>query len=166
MSKEDNILDQLKKTERPSVPDGYFNKFASSLKLDEDETSFIEALPKSKKPELSADFFDNFAKDIVTKLDTPKKGKLISLKQIVITVASVAAVVSAIFLMGNPSETDTIAEVEYNSEEYLAFIDLDESDYIDFIIENNIAMDEDFEEVDEAILSELESELDDYYYEL
>lgn len=166
MSKEDNILNQLKKAERPSVPNGYFDNFASSLKLDGDETSFLEALPKSEKPKLSTDFFDNFSTDIITKLDTSKKGKVISLKQIVMTVASIAAIVSVIFLMTNTSNTDTIAEVEYNTEEYLAFIDLDESDYIDFIIENNIDIDETLEEIDEVGLYGLESELDDYYYEL
>jgi hypothetical protein len=166
MSKEDNILDQLKKTERPSVPNGYFDNFASSLKLDEEETSFLEALPKSEKPKLSTDFFDNFSTDIITKLDKPKKGKVISLKQIVMTIASVAAIVSVVFLMTKTSNTDAIAEVEYNTEEYLAFIDLDESEYIDFIIENNISFDEELDEIDETVLYELESELDDYFYEL
>jgi len=163
MSKEDKILNELRKTERPSVPNGYFDNFASSLKLDEADASFLEALSKNEKPEVLTDFFETFSTDILTKLDSPKKGKVISLKSIFISVASVAAVVSLVFLMTNKTQTAAITEIRYNAEEYLAFVDLDESDYIDFIVENNISFDE---EIDDEVLYELDSELDDYYYEL
>ena len=163
MSKENNILNQLKRTDRPSVPNGYFDDFASSLKLDEVSTSFLETVPKNEKPEVSTEFFETFSTDILTQLDPQKKGKVISLKSIFISVASVAAVVSLVFFATPTTQYVPIAETEYNTEEYLAFVDLDESDYIDFIIENNISFNE---EIDEEVLYELESELDDYFYEL
>jgi len=163
MSKEDKILNELRKTERPSVPNGYFDNFASNLKLDEIDTSFLEALPKKEKPEIPTDFFETFSTDILINLDSPKKGKVISLKSIFISVASIAAAVSLVFLMTNKTQTVAVTEVKYNTEEYLAFVDLDESDYIDFIVENNISFDE---EIDDEVLYELDSELDDYYYEL
>jgi len=166
MSKEDNILNKLKKTEKVSVPNDYFDTFFSNLKLNENDTSFIETLPKNNKPEVSTEFFETFLTEILTKLDKPKKGKIISLKSILISVASIAAVVSLLFLMTNLFQTDRIVEIEYNTEEYLAFVDLDESDYIDFIIENNISIDDEIEELDEELLYELYSELDTYYYEL
>ena len=163
MSKENEILNQLKKAERPSVPNGYFDEFASNLKLDADDTSFLEALPKSKKPDVPEEFFTEFTNKLAPQLDHPKKGEVISLKQIFISAASVAAMVAIIFFATNNTQVATIAETEYDTEEYLAFVDFDESEYIDFIIENNISFDE---EIDEEVLYELESELDDYYYDL
>jgi len=146
MSKEDKILNELRKTERPSVPDSYFDNFYSKLEFDENNVSFIEEMPKSKKPDVPADFFTSFSEDIKENLEAPKKGKVVSLKQILFSVASIAAVVSLVFLATNLSQTETITETEYSTEEYLAFVDLDESDYIDFIVENNINYDEEIDE--------------------
>lgn len=163
MSKEDNILNKLKKTERPSVPSDYFDNFASSLDLKEDETSFLEALPKTKRPKIPAEFLENFSGDLLTKLDKPKKKKVISLKSMFISVVSAAAVISIVFFATQNRKYPPVAELHFDAESYLAFIDFDESEYVDFMIDNNISYDDD---IDDDVLYELDNELDEYFYEL
>jgi len=160
-----DILNQLKRTDKPTVSDNFFAEFSANISSKIDDKYFLESLPKTNQPKVPNQFFENFSNKIVKQIDEPKKGKLITLKHVVISVLSVAAMLVLVFLATQQSQTNLVTNefTPSNSEEYLAFVDMDEIELIDFMIENNINYDE---EINEEVLFELDSELDDYYYEL
>ena len=160
-----DILNQLKRTDKPTAPENFFTDFSSNISSKIDDESFLESLAKTNQPKVPNQFFENFSNKIVKQIDEPKKGKLIRLKHVVISVLSVAAMLVLVFLATQQSQTNLVTNefIPSNSEEYLAFVDMDEIELIDFMIENNINYDE---EINEEVLFELDSELDDYYYEL
>lgn len=172
MKKEKEILNNLKRTERPSVPEGFFGSFSDKLMTKIDNDSFLETLPKHNKPKVPKDFFESFSdkliKEIESKNKVVKKTKIISMR-LMFAAASVAAIF-AFFVLTTKQNTQPILVETVNEElldedfdDYLAY--LDESTIIDFIIENDLNIEEELD-IDESIYDEIESELDDYYYGL
>ena len=170
MKENKDILNQLNKADKPTVPSGFFDTFSDDLmsKINKDD-SFLEDLPKTNKPQVPQGFFDDFSESITQHIEEKPKTKIISLK-IVLTVASIAAVFALVLLTIKPNQEQPIlAEVEMDvqtekSDEldnYLAY--LDESSIVDYIVENDINI-EDETTIDESVYSELDNELDDYYY--
>ena len=102
MKEEKDILNNLKRADKPSVPEGFFNSFSDKLisKIEE-EDSFLENLPKRKSPEVPDGFFTSFSENILQELEPEvkegKKAKVIPLR-IFLAVASVAAVFTFIVL--------------------------------------------------------------------
>ena len=170
MKEEKDILNNLKRTDKQSVPEGFFDSFSDNLMSKINDDSFLELLPKNEKPEVPNGFFDSFSDEVIKSLDvTPvKKTKIISLR-VIMAVASVAAVFAFVVFTTkqntNPVVVETVFEelTDDDFDEYLAY--LDETTIVDFIIENDLNI-EDVSDVDESIYDEIESELDGYYYGL
>lgn len=182
MKKDNNILNQLNKNNQPNVPEGFFDNFADDLmsKIESDK-SILDTINKTEKPKVPTSFFDDFADNLP--VENKKKARVISLKTITI-VSSIAASLLLIFMLSWESNTNqqlaseenntqidsTIEDSSYQihtDEDYLAY--LTEDDIVEYIIENKVDIDEDdiysFDEDDE-MFDELDSELDDYIYEL
>ena len=172
MKEEKDILNNLPRTEKPSVPNGFFDSFSDKLMAKIEEESFLEKLPKQNKPVVPEGFFETFSdklmKDIEPEIKAVKKTRIIPLR-IMFAAASVAAVLTFVVLTTKQNDQSIIAETvveelaEEDYDEYLAY--LDESSMVDFIVDNDLDIDDE-SEIDEAIYSEIESELDDYYYGL
>jgi hypothetical protein len=179
MKEEKDILNNLKRTDKQSVPEGFFDSFSDNLMSKLENNSFLENLQKNKKPEIPTGFFDSFANDILMKVEeTPiKKTKIISIR-LILAGASIAAMFTLFIFNTNYKSDPIIArivteeimvdemvdemEVE-DLDDYLAYID--ESTIIDFIVEHDLNI-KDVSDVDESIYYEVESELDSYYYGL
>lgn len=167
MKEDKNILNNLKRTKKSSVPNGFFDSFADDLFSEIEGEYLLESLPKNTKPKVPQGFFDDFSTEITAKVQPKKQTKIIQIKMF-ISVASVAAVL-AIMVLTNPTKNTTqIADgpienptEDDNFDEYLAY--LDESTLVDYIIENDINI-EGETTINESVYSELENELDDYYY--
>lgn len=172
MKEEKDILNNLKRTEKPSVPAGFFDSFSDKLMSKIEEDSFLEILPRQNKPTVPEDFFESFSdkliKEIKPEIKVTKKSKIIPLR-IFLAVASVAAVFTFIVLTTKQNEEQILVETvveelaDEDYDDYLAY--LDESTIVDFIVENDLNIEEE-SDIDESIYSEIESELDDYYYGL
>jgi hypothetical protein len=169
MEENNNILNQLKKSSKPDVPKDFFDNFSTNLmsKIDESE-SFLENLPKNNKPEVPLNFFDDFKVDI--KANQSNRTKVFKLK-IWHVVSTAAAIFIGIFLLNQNSQDQNIIaasdviETETTlivNDDQLAYID--ESTLIDFIVSNNLTIDESSDEVSDAIYDEIGYGLDDYYY--
>ena len=67
---ENGILNQLKKTERPAVPEGFFDQLNDSLGSEMDtvdiESPILDQLGKAKKPEVEKSFFIRYFKSLLT----------------------------------------------------------------------------------------------------
>ena len=172
MKEDKDILNNLKRTEKPSVPDGFFDSFSENLMSKINEDSFLENLPKHNKPEVPSGFFESFSDNLIKEIDTEikpvKRTKIIPLR-IMLAVASIAAVFAIVVLTANQNEepliTETVVEelADEDYDDYLVY--LDESSIVDFIVDNDLSID-DYSEIDESIYSEIEGELDNYYYDL
>jgi hypothetical protein len=168
MKEDKDILNNLKRTETPSVPNGFFDSFSDQLMTKIEGSTFLENLPKENKPEVPDGFFESFSDNLIKAIKPVKKTKIISLRNI-LAVASVAAVLTFVVFTTNQNQQVIIVEtvVEELADEdydmYLAY--LDESTIVDFIVENNLSINES-SEIDESIYREIESELDSYYYGL
>lgn len=178
MKEEKDILSNLKKTDQPSVPNGFFESFSDQLMSKIETDSLLESLPKTNKPAVPEGYFETFSDKLMEKLPATaapvKKTKIIPLR-IMLAVASVAAVLTFVVLTTKQNEQPILAETETSTEivideladedydDYLAYID--ESTIVDYIVENDLDIDDETE-IDESIYSEIESELDDYYYGL
>lgn len=155
MKENKDILNHLNKRPKPALPKDFFENFSDDLmaKISEDESGLNE-LHKTTKPDVPAKFFENFAENItsqvVTDDSTKSKSKqsvqVISLK-IFGFVSAVAACLLVMFLLNNnnPANTElsdnvnsaTSTEEEISDEELLAYFD--ESDLVDYILEEDIA---------------------------
>ncbi len=181
MKEDKNILNQFKKNKSPKVPRDFFDNFADDVmsKIEKDE-SVLDALKKRQQPSVPKDFFNNFADSLP--IDDKKKTKIISLKNIVI-VTAIAASFLLLFVLNTNTQNSNVAKdeqsipksqklsgstqtIEMNQDdEYLAY--LSEDDMIDFIVDNQI--DEnivDLSDGEDDLFDEVESEIEDYYYEL
>ncbi|MFT4600470.1 MAG: hypothetical protein ACI857_000644 [Arenicella sp.] len=176
MDKKFDIFDSLKKTGKPSVPEGFFASFSDNLSAKIEDESIVVGINKSDKAEVPLGFFDNFSDQLMDKIheqeniqtkDTaqPKKSSFFRLKTFGIVAAAAACILLAInlipvdeeesFTSENTAESDIIEEEEAFDEAYLAF--LDEDEMIEFLIEN-----EDIELGDEE---GFETDSDEYYYD-
>lgn len=164
MEEKYNILDNLKKSAKPEIPEGFFDNFHSKMSgLIEGETSDIQ-FQKSSKPEVPKDFFANFSADLMNKIETEETTTQIPERvwpMKLIGFVSAVAACALIFFMIQPDNEVEIAEVTVESEQveeeqvesYLAF--LDEDEIVDFLLEN-----EDIEITDELT----DDEEDEYYF--
>jgi hypothetical protein len=182
VEKNKNILNQLKKNNKPNVPEGFFNHFTDDLMSKiESEKSILDAIKKTDKPKVPNSFFDNFAENLP--IENKKKGRIIPLKTVVVFGAIAASLLLIFVLNWNSNnkqniannnkviETDSIVDKSYmqkdEDEIYLAYFT--EDDIVDFIIENKINIDDndfDLSQEENEMFDELDSELDDYIYEL
>lgn len=173
---ESGILGELKKSEKPEVPQDFFNELLSGLP--ENESTFnVEELKKGKLPELPTDYFTKSEEQIMELIQqesSTKKGRIIPIR-IVAAVTTIAAVFAIIFMtvdFGNensgnfagtddPISSDTTGVItEENYDTYLTY--LDESEIIDYIIENDIEIEDTTVQYDEY-LDYSEDDLEDFY---
>ena len=178
MEEKFNILDNLKKTAKPSVPAGYYENFYSKLDLADDMNESAIGLNKKVKPEVPSDFFANFSTNLMDKIKeeeekTIEPARVWPLK-LVGFVTAVAAC-ALIFFMIQPEDQgqvladttlspDTELEEEEKMESYLAY--LDEDEIVDFLIENeDIEITEEFTEAEEDEYYFLEEDLEELYFE-
>ncbi|HIP36848.1 MAG TPA: hypothetical protein EYG85_08340 [Crocinitomix sp.] len=174
MMKDDkNILNKFKKRKTPKVPQAFFDSFVDTITSElKNNTSIINQIIKRKQPKVSAEFFDNFADNITIK--PVRKRKVISLK--IFIISSVAASLLLFIILNLNSNNQMIAQqklnpqiefsnsslAEYN-DEYLATL-FEEDDLVEFIIDNQIGIEQIPDENDE-LFNQIESELDDFMYE-
>jgi hypothetical protein len=180
MEEKFDIFDSLKKTEKPTVPEGFFTSFSDKLSAKIGDIANVDGINKSQKAEVPAGFFDNFSDQLMEKINEQEttteapKTKTFSLRTFGI-VAAVAACALLVFnltpkdeapnvVVDNTVDTEVFEETEDESidEAYLAF--LDEDEMIEFLIENDdIELGEDEEVADTEINEELYTD-DDLYY--
>ena len=172
---ESSVLGQLRKSEKPEVPENFFESILSSLDVDNDEFS-IETLKKNKKPALPINYFSDSENQILEiikgkKQDSNKRGRIIPLR-LIATIGSIAAAIAIIFTIINFSEdtNSDIAVVEVESSEdtydaYLAY--LDEDEIVDFIIENDIEIEDSTNTVQYEDYSDFsEEDIEDFYLDI
>ncbi|MGV6861586.1 MAG: hypothetical protein ACWA41_07425 [Putridiphycobacter sp.] len=172
MKQENQILNQLKKTPKPEVPIDFFDSFSEDIlsKIDDKKLDFLS---KSEKPKVPDNFFETFPQKLKGEIEKPKKGKVITLRNTLFftSIAASIALLVNLFVSNpiqiNESSSDEIVEIETVSVEgddlYLAY--LNEHEIVDYIIENNIDVDEDtttFNNEDD-IFEEVEYLIEDYY---
>lgn len=153
MEENKNILDDLKKRQKPEVPKGFFDNFYDELmaKIAEEESGLVD-FQKTTKPDVPAEFFSNFAQDITSQTgkEEPVKpakqaSRIINLK-IVGVITAAAACLLVMFFLVPPKDTDNVAQtnvqepieevVNISDEDLLAYVD--EDDIIDYILEEDI----------------------------
>jgi hypothetical protein len=181
VEKDKNILNQLKKNNRPNVPEEFFDHFSDDLMSKiESEKSILDSIKKTDKPKVPNLFFDNFANNLP--IENKKKGKIISLKTVTV-ISTIAASLLVLFVLNwnskneqsiasndNVIHLDSSKDISYSQieddEAYLAY--LSEDDIVEYIIENKVDIDDDFDlsQEENEMFDELDSELDDYIYEL
>ena len=67
MKDENNILNQLKRREKPAVPVDFFDRFSDELMLRiETESGILGQLKKAEKPTVPEGFFDTLLPDVTT----------------------------------------------------------------------------------------------------
>lgn len=177
MEEKFNILDQLKKTAKPSVPEGYFENFYSKLELEGDFNESAIGLNKKDKPEVPSDFFANFSADLMDKIkeqedETAEPERVWPLK-LVGFVTAVAACALIFFMLKPTNEGQTLAETvdnevteteEQHVDTYLAY--LDEDEIVDFLLENDdIEIANEFTEAEEDEYYFLEEDIEELYRE-
>lgn len=159
-------LDQLRKNQQPNLPERYFDKFEPEI---ENKNFEIRDLQKSKTPDLPLPYFNTNEDQLVnaTKIKKFKKFTWWSLA------CSAAAAIVIFFSIINdqksyvtPTKNSISSAVnEENINETLLTL-LDEEDLIEFIILNDIAI-EDTATIDENEFSDYSTEdIEEYYLEL
>ncbi len=174
MEKDKDILNQLKKTKKPNVPNDFFEQFTTKIMSEvKEEKSILNSIKKQEQPKVPAGFFDEFSDNL--KLNNNRKSKIITLKYLTI-ITAIAASFLLIFILNFNSSTKTTEHhpnllndesTNYQEDEYLSY--LDEDDLVEFIIENDININNNIyfnDENQDDLFDELETELDDYIYEL
>lgn len=181
---ESGILGQLKKSEKPSVPEDFFSKLTVSLDSINEESILDKAI-KAEKPSLPAGYFDQSVDCVMTavkEVQTNKKrtGRIINMRTIRIMslVAAAIAIIFTVVQFSSNSEKDDQAlllpiesqqEIELMPEDsyddYLVY--LDEDEIIDYIIENNIEIEDTADVFDFDDYSEFsEEDIEEYYLDL
>jgi len=175
---ESGVLSQLQKTEKPDVPEGFFDKLLDGI-TSESNGFELDELKKKELATLPTNYFENSAETIMTLVseeehsETNKGGRIVPLR-IATAIAAIAAVIAVVFMVvdfksrgdhfaGNeyPDLTDTITiTTEENFDTYLTY--LDESEIIDYIIENDIEIEDTLDQYDEY-LDYSEDDLDEFY---
>jgi len=182
---ESGILGQLKKTEKPAVPENFFANLTSSIAAEEPILS-VDELQKREKPTLPANYFDQSMELIMAAVkaegqNKKKGGKVINMRLVTI-ISAVAAAIAIIFTVINFSgptkengfaNDDTpmdsipqeVISTEDDYDDYLAY--LDEDEIIDYIIENDIEIEDSIEMVEyEDYFDFSEEDIEDYYLDL
>ena len=166
-----DILDNLKKGQKPEVPKDFFENFYDELmaKIAEEESGLAN-FQKTTKPDVPAEFFSNFAQNITglsedkqqTSTEQPieqaKPTRIINLK-IVGVIATAAACLLVMFqiVRNNTNEPtdccdEPVAETaSITDEDLLAF--LDEDDIIDYMVDEEIELTSDVD-IDEISTTE------------
>jgi len=174
-----NILNQLNRTEKPEVPNNYFEEFSQKIVSRVNNSSFLEQFPKTTKPNVPDDFFNQFSENMVRKIEKPtKKGKIIPF---VIGLVAVAAVLVLLFNVVNNSgansnieqsladvknedtlKKELISPIQSAKTDQIAMIDTD-------VGKNEISIVSMFSETDinneDLLFNEFEEELDEFYYD-
>ena len=170
MEENKNILDELKKRQKPQVPQGFFENFYEELmaKIAEKESG-LDAFQKTTKPDVPTGFFENFAENITQQtseqepIEQANPTKIFTLRVVGI-VSAAAACLLVMFLLAPPTTDDQMAdelrgvppkEEAISDEDLLAYVD--ENDIIDFILEEEISV-EDAESTIEETTTETETE--------
>ena len=178
MEEKFNILDNLKKSEKPQLPTNYFEQFSEQL-MDKLDVETIESnLSKANAPEVPDGFFDSFADELMDKIKAEEtsetnpsksKGRIIALR-VMGFAAAAACLLLIINLVKSNEEIESSTETAVYSEEavedaYLAY--LDEGEMINFLVENeDIELEEDeLDTEDEDIFFFLNDDIEDFYYE-
>lgn len=187
MEENKDILNQWKRSEKPEVPDGFFDSFANQLNDDLTDHSFIDGFKSQQQAQVPNDFFDSFPTQMCQMVDegthAEKSTKIIRMRWVA-AVTTVAAAV--LFFIFNPFQsttenstnlasnnnlnitvTDTTStEDTFDYDTYLAY--LDELTLVDYMLENDLKLDDETDDIaiDDAVFMEIDSELDDYYYGL
>ncbi|MDA7803294.1 hypothetical protein N8987_01795 [Crocinitomix sp.] len=156
---ESGILSQLQKRDKPSLPADYFENFSDSM--GDNQADFgLENLKKSVQPKVEDGFFKSFPEQILIEIEkegqSKSQTKIIAIKWATAFISTAAALLIFFNILdfssnNNPVKTEVTAQLSDESERemYLSYIDEDE--LIEFIIEEDIAIQED------------EIELEDYY---
>jgi len=168
MTTKKDILSQLKKREKPEVPNGFFKGFSDQV-IDElsVKSQVLDKLEKAEKPKLDKTFFDNFGDQVMSKIGTetiPIKNK--SKVKYLYWFAAAAAII--LLFLAVPSNTDG----ELASEDVYALTQADvtllaylsEEDIIDYLVD--LDNEELVEDEDDIFFDELESEIYNYIDEL
>jgi hypothetical protein len=113
-------LEKLPKNAGFDVPKGYFDDVEDQFSIKLREASF----PDDVGFEVPSDYFDSLEDQILSKVELPKQGKVISLRARILRVASVAAVFALLFV----GYQFINQEVEPSSDEIAAWMDLNLSD--------------------------------------
>ncbi|MBD3638774.1 MAG: hypothetical protein HUJ25_15580 [Crocinitomicaceae bacterium] len=158
MKEKKNILDHLKKRQKPDVPKDFFENFSDDLmaKIEEEESG-LKNFQKTTKPDVPAEFFENFAQNITQKVSNSEetnKPRVIRLK-VIGFVTAVAACLLVFFLIKPDNTTPTADNTQdqnntenaepISDEVLMAFVD--ENDIVDFILEEEIDLSENQVEV-------------------
>ena len=72
MDDKKNILDELKKRQKPSVPEGFFESFSDGLMKRIEEDNVLDDVHSTTKPEVPEGFFDSFAANLMAKINEEK----------------------------------------------------------------------------------------------
>jgi hypothetical protein len=159
-------LDQLRKNDQPSLPEGYFDKFEPAIEYKNFE---ISDLQKATRPDLPLSYFNTNEDQLVNTTKFKKFRKLTwwslagSAAAAIIIFFSVINHQTSSVTSTNNSVSAAVSEESLN--ETLLTL-LDEEDLIEFIIHNDVAV-EDSSTIDENEFSDYSTEdIEEYYLEL
>jgi hypothetical protein len=184
IEQESGVLGQLKKAEKPAIPEDFFSNLTASFSP-EDSPFTLENLQKSKKPTLPVGYFDESADRIMeavkaTNNEDKKGGRIINMRMvrlISLVAATIAIVFTVIHFSSDPNDgfivedvpENNIPEIELtvedNYDDYLVY--LDEDEIIDYIIENDIEIEDTVDVIDFEDYSDFsEEDIEEYYLDL
>lgn len=161
------------KSDKPNVPEDFFTNFSKEILsvISEEEKTEFTYLIKSKQPVVKENYFEEFPTKIQKVLSAKKRRSKIIRISFISSVASVAASLLIIFSLQNTTpETissqpiDTTSGTEENNqvEFYTAY--LDETEVIDYILENDISIQS--QDENNEIFEYVADDVEDYYLEL
>jgi hypothetical protein len=159
-------LTQLRKNHQPALPEGYFDSFEPEI---ENKNFEISDLQKSKTPDLPLSYF-NSNEDQLINVTKIKKFRKITWWSLAGSAAAAIIIFFSVINDQTSSETATnnsisAAVSQENINETLLTL-LDEEDLIEFIILNDVAI-EDTSTIDENEFSDYSTEeIEEYYLEL
>lgn len=180
-----DILDSLKKSSKPDVPNDFFENFPTSLKVNVADHSEPIGATKKLKPAVPEDFFENFSDQLMKKIqaddskepenNVPAQTRFLSYRNISIGVSIAACIMLGLFIFNQKETTlkidnlsaeteSTEVSISESDEAYLAF--LDEDELIDFLVENDdIELDTEDSEDEEDLYFLVDGEIEDFYLE-
>lgn len=162
MTENNDILNNFKKREKPSLDKDYFSNFQNELMTSIEEDSILDQLDKREKSIVPDGYFENFADSI--NLDSKlRKGKVIQLiYKVSILAACLAIVFGSVYFNSQYSDNKELA---LSDSEELLLTYLSEEDLIDFIDVETIEIEES-ETLEDFLYEELEGDVYEYYNEL
>ena len=184
IEQDSGVLVQLKKSEKPAVPEDFFSNLTASIGPEDSPFTF-DNLQKRKNPTLPAGYFEESTDRIMAALkatsNADKKGGRIINMRLVRLISLVAATVAIVFTVvhfsSDPNEDFRAEDLPQNSapeielpieddyDDYLAY--LDEYEIIDYIIENDIEIEDTLDVIDFEDYSDFsEEDIEEYYLDL